>query len=373
MTDSSLRDQLEAERLDPDQRLTERRKSRDAADYRDWCESLYGMVEVGEEQFHPADVLERMAPAAARRGRDDWSEMRRKELEQDVCEQFPAPIAVPFHGFLEGPRSSLTRLHRLRDTWESLIRLLAALALSEATESATSLAPLVLRDGKDQGWRECKRRDLLSDKLTVRIGLIEGVLHRAHELGVDLRVASLLPIDVLGEVRRLNVVRNCFSHASTKSDVQAKAIIEETYPIFREVLLDLQAMQSIDLIRIHRIQAGCKAEIERLSGHAQSRGISELALDAEAAVLVMSATSVDGMDRVFARLGGLTLDLSPFLCAADDDSGHRTSVWIFKYKKGNGWRMECVADSTTKTSPAAPHEALLVRFESLLRRVGEGA
>ena len=142
-----------------------------------------------------------------------------------MCEQFPASIAVPFHGFLEGSLSSLTRLYRLRDTWESLIRLLAALALSEAAVITTSLAPLVLRDGKGQGWRECRRRDLLSDKLTVRIGLIEGVLHRAHELGVDLQIAALLPMDVLGEVRRLNVVRNCFSHASTKSEVQAKAII----------------------------------------------------------------------------------------------------------------------------------------------------
>ena len=373
MTDSPSRDHLEAERLDPDQRLTERRKGRDEEDYRVWCESAYGMVAIGQEQFHPANVLETMAPVAARRGRDEWSAMIRTDLEQVVCEQFPAPIAVPFHSFLEGPRSPLARLYRLRDTWESLIRLLAALALSEATAIAPPLTPLVLRDGMGQEWRECKRRDLLSDKLAVRIGLIEGVLHRAQELGVDLQVASLLPIDVLGEVRRLNVVRNCFSHASTKSEVQAKAIIQEAYPVFREVLLDLRDMRSIDLIRIHSIQAGGKAEVERLNGHAQSRRISELALDADAAVLVMSATSVDGMDRVFARVGGLTWDLSPFLYAADNDTGHRTSVWGFKYKKASEWHMECVADSTTKSSPAVPHEAGLVRFESLLGRVGEGA
>ena len=370
MTDSPSRDQLETERLDPDQRLTEWRRCRDEEKYRVWCESSYGIIEVGQEQFHPADVLETMAPAAARRGRDDWSEIVRTDLEQDVCERFPSPIAVPFHGFLEGPRSSLTRLYRLRDTWESLIRLLAALALSEAAVVATSLTPLVLRDGMDHGWRECKRRDLLSDKLTVRIGLIEGVLHRARELRVDLRVASLLPIDVLAEVRRLNAVRNSFSHASVKSDVQAKAIIEEAYPVFREVLFDMRDMQSIDLIRIHGIQAGGTAEVEQLNGHAQSRRMRELTLDADAAGLVMSATSVDGMDRVFARVGGLTLDLSPFLYAADNDTGHRTSVWDFKYKKNNEWHIECVADSTTKISPAAPHEALLARFESLLGRVG---
>ena len=373
MKDSPSRDQLEAERLDPDQRLTERRKSRDEEDYRVWCESPHGMVEIGQEQFHPADVLDIMAPDAARLGRDECSAMIRTDLEQAVCVQFPAPIAVPFHSFLEGPRSSLARLHRLRDTWESLIRLLAALALSEAAAIATSLTPLVLRDGIGQGWRKCKRRDLLSDKLAVRIGLIEGVLHRAHELGVDLQVASWLPIDVLGEVRRLNVVRNGFSHASAKSEVQAKALIEEAYPVLREVLLDLRDMQSIDLMRIHSIQPGGKADVERLNGHAQSRGISEFGLEADAAELVMSATSVDGMDRVFACVGGLTLDLSPFLYAADDKTGHRTSVWGFRFKKENGWHMECVADSTTKISLAVPHEDRLVRFENLLGRVGEDA
>ena len=80
MTDSPSRDQLEAERLDPDQRITERRKRRDEEDYRVWCESSYRMVEIGQEQLHPADVLDIMAPDAARRGRDECSAMIRTDL-----------------------------------------------------------------------------------------------------------------------------------------------------------------------------------------------------------------------------------------------------------------------------------------------------
>jgi hypothetical protein len=173
MSDLRARDQLEVERLDPAQGLLDRRRRRDEEDYRLWCESAYGTVEVGQEVFHPADVLDKLAPDAARRGRADASSQVRSDLEQSVCEQFPGPIAVPFHAFLEGPRAALTRLHRLRDTWESLVRLLSALALSEATRYGTRLAPLVVREGKDQGWRECRSRDLCSDKLAVRVGLIE--------------------------------------------------------------------------------------------------------------------------------------------------------------------------------------------------------
>lgn len=373
MNDPPARDQVEAEGLDPSQHLLDRRRTRDEEDFRLWCESAYGMVEVGQEVFHPADVLDKLAPDAARRGRDDASAQARAELEQTVCEQFPSPIAVPFHAFLEGPRAALTRLHRLRDTWESLVRLLAALALSEAVCASTRMAPLVVREGKDQRWRDCKRRDLCSDRLSVRIGLIEGALHRADQAGVELQMASLVQVEVFEEIRRLNVVRNGFSHEATKSEEQAKKIIDEAYPVMREILLDLRDMQNIELLRVHSIQPGSKGEVEKLMGHAQSRRIHDLALDANAALLALSAATVDGMSRVLARLNGLTLDLSPFLYAADDDTGHRTRVFHFKYKKGNVWQMECVADSTTKTSAAPQHEDLLSRFEGLLRQSGEGA
>jgi hypothetical protein len=373
MNDSSPRDVVEAEGLDPAQGLLDRRGTRDEEDYRLWCESTYGMVEVGQEVFHPADVLEKLAPDAGRRGRDEASAQARADLEQTVCEQFPSPVAVPFYAFLEGPRAALTRLHRLRDTWESLVRLLAALALAEAVSSSTRIAPLVVREGKNQGWRECKRRDLCSDKLAVRIGLIEGVLFRSAQVGVELEVASLGEIEVFQEIRRLNVVRNGFSHGATQSEEQAKKIIDEAYPVMREILLDLRDMQCVELLRVHSIRPGSIAEVEKLMGHAQSRSIHDLALDANAASLAMSAAEVDGMSRVLARLSNLTLDLSPFLYAADDDTGHRTRVFHFKCKQGSDWQLECVADSTTKTSVASQHEDLLLRFESLLRQSGEDA
>ena len=373
MIDSPSRDKQEAKRFDPEQNLIERRRIRDEEDYRDWCENSYGMVKLGHELIHPADVLDKLAPDAARRGRDDAVDQVRTDLEQTVCEQFPAPIAVPFHGFLEGSLTPLTRLHRLRDTWESLVHLLAAIALSEAAENAASLAPLILRHGTNQGWRECNRQDLFSDKLSVRIGLIEGVLHRSHESGINLQVASLLPMDVLGEVRHLNVLRNKFSHESTKSDAQTKELVKEAYHVILEVLLDLRSMQSIELMRLKGVQAGGHAEIERLSGHAQSRRIAEFALDKEAASVVMSAGSVDGMDRVLARVGLQTLDLSPFFYAADDETGHRTRVLEFKFRKAREWHFECVADSTTRASAEAPHRARLSRIENLLGQAGKGA
>ena len=370
MSDALARDQPEVESLDPDQALVTRRNARDERDYRERCAESYGMVELGEEVFHPADILEALAPDAARRGRDEASTQAREDLEQTVCEQFPAPIAVPFHAFLQGSLNPLQQLHRLRDSWESLVRLLAALALSEAARSATPLTPLVVREGTDQGWRECTARDLRTDRLAVRIGLIEGVLYRAEKVGAELKVASLIPVEVIAEVRRLNVVRNGFSHAATKSDAQAKEIINEAYHVMSDVLLDLRDMQSVELLRIQHLQPGGQAAVEKLTGHAQSRSIRVEDLDADVVAL---ATPVDGMSRVLARVDRLILDLSPFLYADDDDTGHRTRVFLYQRKKADEWQMECVADSTTKTSPAAQHEALLVPLETLLRPSGDSA
>ncbi|MEO8059976.1 MAG: hypothetical protein ABI671_16810 [Burkholderiales bacterium] len=372
MNDSPARDRLETEGLDPDEVLVERRHARDEQNYRDWCESSYGMIAIGQEEIHPADILDKCAPDAARRGRADALVQVRTDLEQEVCDAFPAPIAVPFHAFLEGPRSAQTRLLRLRDTWESTVRLLAALSLSEAAISPTSFSPLAIREGKDQAWRPCKRRDFVSDKLSVRIGLTEGVLHRAGEIRASLQMSTLLPVDVLGEIRRLNVVRNGFSHEAAKSEAQARVIVDEVYPVLRDVLLDLRDLQEIKLIRLHNVQPGGVAEIEELNGHAQSRRIREIELDPGAAAVAMSAAAVDGMHRVLARFSGMTLDLGPFFYAADDDTGHRTRVLSFKSKDADDWHLECVADSTTKKSSAMHHEALLARLEALLGQLGQG-
>ena len=372
MSDALARDQPEEESVNPDEVLVERRRVRDAQDYRDRCENSYGMIKLGQEEFHPADILEALAPDAARRGRDEAAVQARKDLEQIVCERFPAPIAAPFQGFLEGTLQPLERLHRLRDSWESLIRLLAALALSEAAQSAASLAPLVVRDGKNQVWRKCTARDLRTDKLALRIGLIEGVLHRAKQVGVKLQVSSLVPAELIAEIRRLNVVRNGFAHEATKSDAQAKKIIDEAYSVMLDVLVDLQDMQSVELLRIRAIRPGRQVEVEILTGHAQSRSVQVVELDVEAAELAVSAEPVGGMSRVLAHVSGLFLDLSPFLYADDDDTGHRTRVFHYKCKKADEWQMECVTDSTTKASPAAQHEVLLEPFKKCLDQCGEG-
>lgn len=114
--DANPRDRREVESVDPDERLQERRRERDEEDYRFWCESTYRMVQLGDESLHPADILDQLATDAARRGRAEASDQVRSELEQTVCDLFPAPIAVPF----TGPVSSISNASEtMPGTWSA--------------------------------------------------------------------------------------------------------------------------------------------------------------------------------------------------------------------------------------------------------------
>ena len=368
MTSPAPRDQPESESLDPADDLVERRRARDEANFRAWCEATFDMVHLGPEVFHPADILDSLSPDAARRGRDEAAAQIREDLLEIVCERFPAPIAVPFLAFTEGPRASLARLLRLRDTWEALVGVLSAIAVAEAATSSPSLTNLVVREGRGQEFRTCKRRDILSDKLAIRIGLIEGVLRRAEELNISLEINSLLPLDVLSEIRRLNAVRNGFSHQSAPSDKQAEIIIAEALPVLVEVLLDLRGLEKVELLRIREIKPGNppKAEAELFVGHAQSRRIRVISIDGEMEVRALAASQVAGRDRVLARIGLRTLDLSPFMYAEDDESGHRTRIAAFKCRTAGQWCMEYIGDSVSLKEPEGPHIDVLSSFAALI-------
>lgn len=374
MSATPSRDTLERESLEPSEALRTRRSDRDEEIYRTWCEEAHGMIALGEEKFHPADIFDKLAPDAARRGRDDALSLALDDIEQVVCEQFPSLIAVPFHRFLEGPREPLTRLHRLRDTWESLVRLLAAMALAEAEHVGAALAPLKLREAIDQGFRTCKKRDLHCDRLAVRIGLTEAFLRRTDELKISTQLSKILPLDVLGELRRLNAIRNGFAHEATKSNKQAEELIEEAYPSVRDLFLDLRDLQDVNLFRVKSVKptaANPSAEVERLFGHSQSQRIADLPLDQTIAPILLNASRVGELDRVLARIGPAVIDLSPFVYAVDDDTGHHTRVLEFKVRKDSKWHLECVGDSSTHSFDIAPHDALLCRFHCLLPATSE--
>ena len=368
MSASGSQDDLDPSPLQPAQTLRVGREARYESHYRKWCEDSYGIIEIGSEQFHPADILDALAVDAARRGRNEAKETLRADTEEAACEQFPSPIAVPFHAFLYGSSNPLERLLRLRDTWEGLIHLLSALALSECASLAVPINGFKIRSSEANGFVACKSKDIRTDGLALRIGLIEGIFLRCSELGIALQVSRVLPLELVAEIRRLNTIRNGFSHALTKSEDQAQAIIDEAHPLLREVLVDLSALGDVELLRLRQIKPGSPsiAEVERMNGHAQSRRIRQLPLEPAFSPIALASAPIDGLDRVLAKIGPKLIDLSPFFYALNDSTGHRTRVAYFKSKKDGNWNMEVVGESEPVDRQEAPHEAQMARFYSLL-------
>ncbi len=270
--------------------------------------------------------------------------------------------------FCMEPSDPLQRLHRLRDAWEGLIQLICALSLAEAADSHSGISGFKIRESEQVSPRDCRARDLVSDKLATRIGITEALLSRFRVLNIATELTGLLPPGIISEIRRLNSVRNEFSHSGALSDIQAVAFIDEIYPLFREILIDVADLPTFALMRLRTIRAGSPsvAEVESLTGHALSRRVRSLGLAASASPVVLAAGRVGGLDRVLVQVGSRILDLSPFYYACDDESGHRTRVVFFKVKRDGKWKFEIVGESTTIDYDSPAQDNQLHRFDTTL-------
>ncbi|MCF5144399.1 hypothetical protein GIW41_15650 [Pseudomonas sp. PA-6-1D] len=369
MSANELSDPAESLSLTPAESLTEWRREKDEQRYRRWCEESFGMVEVGPEIIHPAEVLDACRADAARRGRDEVRASWRADVEDKVCERFPAPIAVPFNSFLHGSLDPLKRMLHMKDAWEGLIHLLAALTLAECASAGAAFGGFHVRNSEANTPKICSKGDLKTNSLALRIGLIEGALDRAQTLGLPLSMASIISRGLIQEIRRLNAVRNEFSHEAVKSDKQAEEIISDAYPLLREILVDLADLEQVELFRLRTIKLGSppQAEAERLQGYAQGRRVKELPLDASSSLIAISATPIGTYDRVLASLGGGLVDLSPFFYAFEDVTGRRTHIGFFKFNKDGKWNLEIIGESKSVEDLDTPHEALMARFYDLLK------
>jgi len=363
MSNSPFRDQAVTEPLSPAQSLLNWRETRDADRFKEWClEQFGGYVVLGHHHFHPEQVL-RLKEGVIENLLHECRAHLQQQDEETICEQYPAPVAVPYHQFLHGTRDPMRRLTRLRDTWEGLICVLSTLAISEASQIGVGTTPVhIIERGATV---PAKAKDLRSDRLSARIGLLDGLIESWRAGGKQAAVAELVPTGVTEELRRLNSVRNGFSHLGTLSDVQARQWILEAAPLVHGILTDLLDLSGVQLFRLSQFVPGSPpiAEVESLNGHTSSRRITDLPLDVESAGLVLRAGKIGTYDRVLAKVGTRLLDLSPYYYAFDDASGHHTSIAYFKKRSDDQCHLEIVGDSTAISSDQSLHAAEFDRCE----------
>lgn len=363
MSDSTARDHAELDPKIPAETLLQWRETRDADRYLQWCfDTFEGYVKVGENKFHPAEVL-RLRPDVAEKTMAECKSQLLEHDDETICDQFPSPIAIPYQQAIYGPREPIRRLTRLRDTWEGLINLLSAMVIAEVKVIGVGISPVQVIEASSR--RAIKHKDLRSDKLSIRIGIIEGILESWRAAGIQAVLADLIPIGLPTELRRLNTVRNGFSHLGTLSDVQAARLVEESRPILHDVLVDCLFLADTQLVRLLKVAPGSppSAEVDRLNGYSTARHVSDLELDADAQKVVMQSGKVGSYDRVLAKIRSRCLDLSPYFYACDDDSGHHTRIAFFKKRAADMCHLEVVGESLPLTSAANLHNPEFARCE----------
>ena len=364
MSSSPSRDHAEQESTTPAETLLQWRETRDADRYRQWClDTFDGYVTVGEHEFHPADVL-RLKPGVPEKSMEECRVQLQVQSDDIICDQFPAPVAIPYHQAIYGPREPVRRLSRMRDTWEGLIHLLTAMVVAEVVVVGRGAAPVQVIEAASA--RPLKHKDLRSDRLSVRIGILEGILENWRAANVRSILADLIPPGLAAELRRLNAVRNGFSHLGTLSDAQAIRLIDESRPILRDVLVDCLFLAETQLVRLIKVAPGSppSAEVDSLNGNSTARRIRDWDLDPATQTVVMRSGKSGPYDRVLAKVGSRCLDLSPFFYACDDESGHHTRLAFFKKRSGGLCHLEVVGESVELTSEVDLHASEFAHCEN---------
>lgn len=292
--------------------------------YNAWLDEQY-VEQSGEKldilgyQPRPSFVLFTMSPDTYEATFSDFTQQREEGIKESVCNNFPSPIAYYFYRFENGYESDLQRLHFLRDTWESVIDVLHALAVAECRHRNISVVdPL-------------KLKDLFTDSVAKRLENIKEITSQLSTAGVFPSVAKILPAATLAAMKELNQSRNAFSHSAAQSEAQARSWISECYGDVVEVLADLDELEGIQIVRYLGQVDGTTLRCEMFRGHSSTRTIQSIKISHQQ---MLDSAKYFQQGQMLVIADGLIFGLRPMIYFREDGVGHTTRLCIFKKTRG---------------------------------------
>lgn len=292
--------------------------------YNDWLDRSYadesGPLSILGFQPRPSEVLFQMSQDTYQAAFADFQREWEDELKERVFNAFPSPIAHYFYRFEAGSENELQRLLFLRDTWESIVDVLHAIAVSECRHRRLALAePL-------------KFSELMSDKVAQRILNIERLIRATSDEGGPLKVAQIVPIATLEKMRDLNQSRNGFSHSAAQSELQARTWISECYADVLDVLDDISGLTEVEVYRYLGQLAGKTLRCEVFRGHGLSRTIKAIPLtDAQ----IAASQQYFQQGQILVACDAELFSLRPHVYFKEDGSGHITKLCLFRRTYGD--------------------------------------
>lgn len=292
--------------------------------YNEWLDEQYseqsgGKLDIFGYQPRPSFVLFTMSPDTYEATFSDFTQQREEGIKESVCNQFPSPIAYYFYRFENGYESDLQRLHLLRDTWESVIDILHALAVAEC------------RHRNIQVVDPLKFKDLFTDSVAKRLENIEGITNQLSAAGILPTVAKISPAATLAAMKELNQSRNAFSHSAAQSEAQARSWISECYVDVVEVLAELDGLEDIQIVRYLSQVDGTTLRCEIFRGHSSTRTIQNIKISHQQ---MLDSAKYFQQGQMLVIADGLIFGLRPMVYFREDGVGHTTRLCIFRKTRG---------------------------------------
>ncbi len=291
--------------------------------YNDWLDEQYseqsGVLDILGYQPRPSFVLFTMSPDTYEATFSDFVQQREEEIKASVYNLFPSPIAYYFYRFENGYESDLQRLHLLRDTWESVIDILHALAVAECRHRNVPVVdPL-------------KFKDFFTDSVSKRLENIDGIITQLSDAGILPTVARISPATILAVMRELNQSRNAFSHSAAQSETQARSWISECYVDVVEVLANLDGLEDIQIVRYLSQVDGTTLRCEIFRGHSSTRTIQNIKISHQQ---MLDSAKYFQRGQMLVIADGLIFGLRPMIYFREDGVGHMTRLCIFRKTRG---------------------------------------
>src|SRR6266850_8572604 len=292
--------------------------------YNDWVDEQYaeqsGTLDILGFQPRPSFVLFNLSQDTYQAAFDDFRRQREEELKEIVFAEFPSPIAHYFYRFENGYENDLQRLHLLRDTWEAMVDILHAIAVSECR-----FLGVVLTD-------PITFKDCLSDSVAQRLLNIERIITNAQDLSVDLQSVDIVPIETLQAMRDLNQSRNGFSHSAAQSEQQARIWTSECYQDVIDILDDLRGLADIQVLRYIGQADARTLRCEVFRGHGFTKTINSIELTDDQ---IRDSQRYFQQGQILVSCNDCIFGLRPLVYYREDASGHTTKLCMFRKARGD--------------------------------------
>ena len=242
-----------------------------------------------------------------------WRQQRREELIQRVLEDFPQPIALRFHRYHRGAQKAREKIDHLRDTWEAVTIVYAALLIAEVrgaeVHGQTGRCPAL---GLDPGR-------IAFHNLRDPIDIVARILGSDF----DLRATAFLKaqdrarlVEVMG---LLNSERNGLAHKETPPEPECRRRLEICEPLVFDVLRILEPLTGCTVASYFDIEEGVTFQIYRGKGTERELETRPVTPAVKSTILTLH----DPKAHVIVLWDEEVFSLSPLIRWYDSGRGHQ--------------------------------------------------